>query len=200
MCLVVYFNLYDFDNDGKITERDLNHYFEYLKHKEVIDKQEIEEVIEDQYPDIQDENNIQKNKQPPVSQTEAQLGLISNFEDREIPENKNGEDAISQIRNKKEKKSKKLNINMIKSQNEEKDNNNDIQNPNVNNSNHTKINTKPENNKEDKSYKEETQQIINLIIKETASNNRDYIDYLDFRNQMLNTQFLLDYNMYITLQ
>lgn len=202
--IIVYFNLYDFDNDGKITANDLHQYFRNLKNaKTLVDNNGNgeEDLFENELDNEMPMKNLPLLEQMIVYSTQAQQGSIIPSESPKNDDNDNGQS------------------NDDNSKADDDDNNNKADDPNPNNKQGNQIvaNAKQDKKKKKEAEREEKERrerekeevnkatteeditrIIDLMIKESASNNK-YIDFLDFRYQMLNTQFLLDYNNYISL-
>ena len=108
---------------------------------------------------------------------------------QEISINSDNDDEDSE-EEKKNKKNKKNNKN---SKEKDKKTNND-KNNNDSNNNENEVLELDQLQKEDKST-----QIANLIIKEATNNNKEFLDFFDFRYIFLNTQFIPDYqhNLYL---
>ena len=102
-------------------------------------------------------------------------------------DNDDDEDSEEEKNKKKNKKNKK------KTKDKEKKTNND-KNNNDSNNNENEVLELDQLQKEDKST-----QIANVIIKEATNNNKEFLDFFDFRYIFLNTQFIPDYqhNLYL---
>ena len=102
-------------------------------------------------------------------------------------DNDDDEDSEEEKNKKKNKKNKK------KTKDKDKKTNND-KNNNDSNNNENEVLELEQLQKEDKST-----QIANVIIKEATNNNKEFLDFFDFRYIFLNTQFIPDYqhNLYL---
>ena len=109
---------------------------------------------------------------------------------QEISINSDNDDDEDSEEEKKKKKNKK---NKKKTKDKEKKTNND-KNNNDSNNNENEVLELEQLQKEDKST-----QIANVIIKEATNNNKEFLDFFDFRYIFLNTQFIPDYqhNLYL---
>ena len=94
---------------------------------------------------------------------------------------------------KKKKIKKKIKKIKKKTKDKDKKTNND-KNNNDSNNNENEVLELEQLQKEDKST-----QIANVIIKEATNNNKEFLDFFDFRYIFLNTQFIPDYqhNLYL---
>jgi len=110
---------------------------------------------------------------------------------KEISINSNSDDEESE--DKKNDKNKSKNKNKNKNKNNE-NNNSNKKNDNDSNNNENEILELEQLQKVDKST-----QIANVIIKEATNNNKEFLDFFDFRYLFLNTQFIPDYqsNLYL---
>jgi len=107
-----------------------------------------------------------------------------------ISESNNDEDSEEEKNKKKNKKKK----NKKENETEKEKNTNNNKNNNDTNNNENEVLELEQLQKEDKST-----QIANVIIKEATNNNKEFLDFFDFRYLFLNTQFIPDYqhNLYL---